>query len=95
MSQQQTAVKPPNISPDNSKRAVTQEIQYQIVFDKKVEFTTALAQRMIDMATFVGERPLRDAHVDFLVGEAKRGAFLSDLASLITCECCFGGGAPA
>lgn len=82
----------PVISPVTIKRSITKDLTCEVVFDRKVDFTIDLAQKMIEMPTFEGERALRDRHVDFLVGEAKRGLFLSDISSLITCECCFGNG---
>lgn len=63
------------------------DVTYKILSDKCVEFTKELAQKFITMQSFEGERVLRDAHVEFLLTEAKKGTFLIHLATLISAHC--------
>lgn len=85
----------PEVHPEISAATLTERsvknISFELLYDKKVLFDTALAHKFINMTTFAGERPLRDRHVEFLVGEAKRGTFLYDMASLVSCDCNYDG----
>lgn len=55
--------------------------------NRKVLFNKLLAQKMLELDACPWERPLRDNHVAFLMGEAKRGTFMAELATLASCEC--------
>jgi len=66
---------------------IKQEINYRVLSDSKVELTKELAQEFIEMPAFIGERPLRDSHVDYLVDQAKSGAFIPTQGSISTCIC--------
>lgn len=69
------------------KQKLSESISYELVSERKVEFTQDLARKIIELPEFVGERPLRDGHVAFLVSEMKKGTFLPDIAALVTCIC--------
>lgn len=58
-----------------------------VVKNSKVAFTKEMAERLLQMKAVPWERPLRNNHVSFLIGEMKKGTFLTELATLATCVC--------
>lgn len=81
----------PEISKETMDARMKKEVDYEIVFNKKVVFDLDLAQKFIEMPTFTAERKLVDHHVDYLVNEAKRGTYLWETASLMSCDCLYDG----
>jgi len=55
--------------------------------DRKVDFTRAVATKILEAKEFPGERRLRDDHVIYLNSTMKRETFRAELVRLITCTC--------
>lgn len=54
---------------------------------KIVEFTHKRASQLLEMKEFVGDRKLKQRHVDVLVHHMKSGTFHSEHVQLMTCYC--------
>lgn len=52
-----------------------------------VGFNHKKATEFLELKEFVGDRPLKQGHVDYLIGAMQRGTFRPELVTLITCEC--------
>lgn len=81
------AKRSPVISEKVSEAKLTRAIKFDVVDKRHVSFTRDVAEKFINMDTFVGERNLRNGHVEFLVKHAKEGTFLIDQCVLATCIC--------
>lgn len=84
-------VEQPELTSQTISQKMSKNIVFDVIHDKKINFDHAMAHKLIDMPAFVGERPLRDQHVDYLVQCAKNGTFLQNEASVSTCECAWDG----
>jgi hypothetical protein len=78
-----------SISEELERMKQSKTISFDLISNRVEPFTMELADKFLQMPTFIGERELRDGHVEFLIKEAKRGAFLPEIASLICCECVY------
>lgn len=58
----------------------------KLVETRKVNFTVKEAEALIGMDEFVGDRPLKDSHVDYLIQSMKRGTFHPELVNIIVCK---------
>jgi hypothetical protein len=53
-----------------------------LVSERKAEFTHQLCEKILDLKEFVGERPLRDAHVTKLTKHMQQGTFHNEMVRL-------------
>lgn len=58
-----------------------------LLVSKKTIFDHALATRFLNMTACPWERALKNHHVEFLIGEMKRGSFRMELVALGSCIC--------
>lgn len=56
--------------------AFTDPLKYKIESEEKINLTKARAFDFLEMKTFLGERPVREGHVQFLFDEWSAGRFL-------------------
>lgn len=57
----------------------------KLTSERKVELTHEFAQQLLEMPEFQADRPLRQGHVDYLVGTMTRGTFHPEDVLLKTC----------
>jgi hypothetical protein len=77
----------PKISQHVLDAAVSDPFDYDLVSDDKVRLTTRLAEELLELPEFEGERPCVSSHVEHLVSLAKAGRFVPDQVSLAVCIC--------
>lgn len=77
----------PSIPAEVASEAIHRDLHYEIVSNRTVPFTQQLAIEILELPTFEGERNVNGNWVSHLVGEAKRGAWIQEQASVITCFC--------
>lgn len=58
----------------------------RLVRQRKVNFDPDEALKLIECEEFVGDRPLKQSHVDHLVRHMQRGTFHPEWVTLITCR---------
>ena len=66
--------KPPTII--TKKTSIAERLEYKILSDEDVNLNKKKAYDFLELETFEGERPVREAHVQFLYDEFKSGRFL-------------------
>ncbi len=81
----------PEIDASLVKTRPTKAFDYRVLAERKEPFTEKLAVKLLELDTFIGERPLRESHVQFLLQEAKRGRFLNNITNLASCVCLWDG----
>ena len=54
---------------------------------RKRQFNHSLAKEYLEMNAVEWERNLRNPHVEFIIGEMRRGTFRAELASLASAQC--------
>lgn len=55
--------------------------------DKKGKLDHRSAEYFLSLPTFAGERPVREAHVSYLISAMQRGTFREESVEIITCDC--------
>lgn len=58
----------------------------KLVETRKVNFTVKEAESLLAMKEFVGDRPLKNGHVDYLLQSMRRGTFHPELVNVIVCK---------
>ncbi len=56
------------------------------VATRKVNFTIAAADALLSMKEFVGDRFLKNSHVDYLLSAMKRGTFHPEWVNIVVCK---------
>lgn len=59
----------------------------KLASDRKVPFSYELACKHLELAEFIGERPLDNEHVSFLLAQAKEGTFHPEWVTWIAASC--------
>lgn len=62
-------------------------LEYKKIEDVKINLNQTRAFEFLELATFPGERPVRERHVQYLYDEMVSGRFLWDNVILATAEC--------
>ena len=58
----------------------------KLVATRKINFTHAEAEKVLNYEEFVGDRSLKNDHVDYLVTTMKRGTFHPEWVNLVVCK---------
>lgn len=58
----------------------------ELVKTRKVDFTHEEAEKLLNYEEFAGDRPLKNAHVDYLVQSMQRGTFHPEWVNLVVCK---------
>ncbi|KKR80165.1 MAG: hypothetical protein UU27_C0036G0001, partial [Parcubacteria group bacterium GW2011_GWD1_40_9] len=58
----------------------------KLVTSRKVNFTRAEAEKLLGHEEFVGERTLKNSHVDYLIQTMERGTFHPEWVNLVICK---------
>lgn len=82
---------PPKIDARITDAPILALSEYRLASRKRVLFTKELATQHLQLPTFVAERPLRDLHVEYLIGAAKRGEFHGEWVQLSEAMCIYDG----
>lgn len=58
----------------------------KLVATRKVNFSHDEAEKILEHEEFIGDRALKNAHVDYLVSSMKRGTFHPEWVNLVVCK---------
>lgn len=67
-------------------KPITEQIEYKIVSDRKINLTSELAYKFLEMETFSGERQVNDNHVQHLFDEFCSGRFMWEQVTIGICR---------
>lgn len=75
----------PNITVRQTK-PIAEQIQYEIVSDRKINLTAEIAYKFLEMEVFQGERQVNDTHVQHLFDEYCAGRFMWEQCTIGICR---------